>query len=95
MPVRSRHSVDRFPLHLKEHCPPRQQSRAECLKAKVEPLLTQVTVENPEPEPRLVGFSLNATSQPRVSCLLEGVIDSVAVLTRVDRLFSGLTDFSI
>ena len=31
---------------LKERCPPRQKSRVERLKAKVEPLLTQVTVDH-------------------------------------------------
>jgi hypothetical protein len=30
----------------KERCPPRQKSRVERLKKKVEPLLTYVTVEN-------------------------------------------------
>ena len=34
-----------FPLLL-ERCPPRQRSRVGRLKAKVEPLLTEVTVEN-------------------------------------------------
>ena len=32
----------------KERCPPRQESRVERLKAKVEPLLTEVTMENRE-----------------------------------------------
>jgi len=31
---------------VEECCPPRQKSRVERLRAKVEPLLTQVTVEN-------------------------------------------------
>ena len=35
-----------------ERCPPRQKSRVERLKAKVKPLLTQVTVENADTPPR-------------------------------------------
>ena len=33
-------------LILKERCPSRQKSRVEYFKAKVEPLLTEMTVEN-------------------------------------------------
>jgi len=36
----------KVPAALKERCPPRQKSRVERLKAKVEPLLTYLTVDS-------------------------------------------------
>ena len=42
--VQPREEDDAFPLQ--ERCSPRQKSRVERLKAKVEPLLTYVTAEN-------------------------------------------------
>ena len=34
---------------VEERCPPRQESRVERLKAKVEPMLTEARVDPPEP----------------------------------------------
>ena len=51
----------------KERCPPRQNSRVESLKAKVEPLLTYVTVEN-----RIPALTLRSLQWPAIALRLHG-----------------------
>ena len=61
------------PIPFEERCPPRQKSRVERLTAKVEPLLTSVTVEN-FPQKKIQAFRIQTLRAGRRACLQAGTL---------------------
>ena len=53
------------PVPFDERCPPRQTSRVERFKPRVEPLSSQVTVETPKPDTPTKGVHEPETRNPK------------------------------